>query len=203
MLIINFLESHFVRVCLYVCLCVVQSPSSWLPSFRDCISISMRTQRLAWTTRGGAYKSLDDFISARRRRGRREKAHKREERVLNFKVINLDRVVFGTVSEASTTKIYMPKYVYMNITIIIMILREDCSSGTSLLSFCLQLHPLSSCGTDNGNVRLYTARRTQWSTLHFSQHQPRHQSTSSCSGSSNFAKPILWGAIVYWSQFAW
>lgn len=101
----------------------------------------MCTQRLAWTTRGGAYKSLDDFISARRRRGRREKAHKREERVLNFKVINLDGVVFGTVSKASTTKIYMPKYVYINITIIIMILREDCSSGTSLLSLCHRLPP--------------------------------------------------------------
>jgi len=119
-------------------------------------------------------------MSARRRRGRREKAHKREERVLNFKVINLDRVVFGTVSEASTTKIYMPKYVYMNITIIIMILREDCSSGTSLFSLSLSLPPTPPSLVRRDRRRQRAALyRTLWSTLHCSQHQPRHQSTSS------------------------
>jgi len=108
--------------------------------------------------------------------------------VLNFKVINLDRVVFGTVSKASTTKIYMPKYVYMNITIIIMILREDCSTGTSLLSFYFRLHPLSSCGTDDGNVQRYTALSGPPCTL---RSISLAISTSSCSGISNFAKPIL------------
>lgn len=61
---------------------------------------------------------MDDGVhinhTATRKGSRKTVQYKcREERVLNFKVINLGRVVFGTVSEASNRKIYMNKILYI------------------------------------------------------------------------------------------